>query len=277
MSRCTGGAPVPGPGGTRGKAARPPPGPGCFGQRPKLQAVLRAHVRPSRPGRCGSPFGRPGPRAGRAAPAPSGHRRRYCAVWLGLSARGPCASLRRALPPVGPAAACPARRRPSLRPGRLPGLSAACAWPALRGSAARPAGVGGPWPFSGLGLARPLAAPGPPWPAPACGPGSSPFRARPGLVAPRGRCGPLGRFSRPRPRGLGLGSRRLRAALSWSDVAIIPPRKLQAPPAAHGYSPLERPRGGPRRAADGPPGLVVHATRAWGKAPGPLAYPRIAY
>lgn len=108
------------------------------------------------------------------------------ARWLGLSARGACASLGgrspRGAAPAG-AASAPA---PPPSAGFARGLSVPCAWPALRASAASLRG----WSalgLSGLGPARP-APPrvplGPPRRLRAAG--SSPCGARPGSLRPGG-------------------------------------------------------------------------------------------
>lgn len=197
----TRGAPGPGPGGSRGSAARPSPVPGC----PALRSGLQ---------RCSGPPSAPRGRLARArlrrlGPRPLGLRlplRGTARVVPRSLARpigaGPCASLRRALPPGVPA--CGRVLAPAPPPfGRLrSGLSAG---PSLSGPAPRPAGLCGlpgrsplarlrarPWPSPG-----PSRRPGSPFarPPPAGG-GSSPCGARPGLVAPVGRRGPAGRFWR---------------------------------------------------------------------------------
>lgn len=200
--------PPPGPA-RLASAALPPNNSGTSGPHPPLPARLAA--RPLR--------GRPGPRAVRASPAATRHRRlRRLARPIGAGA------LRLASGGQPPGAACgpplasrlpplPLRGRSGCGGNRLAVLGPPCG--ALR-LALR----------AGLGPLRASPAPvcaaaGSPQAAPACGPGSSPCGARPGLVAPRGRCGPAGRLNRPRPRGLGLGLRRLRAALG---VARLRPR-----------------------------------------------------
>ena len=213
-------AQLPGFAGVRGPAGPHPRGPGSGPRglsglcpsaltRPRLPAAsgglkryfgpLSAPSRPAcpRPPPAGWAPGRLGFGCRFAAPLASSLAR--C---LGLSARGPCASLRRALPPGVPA--CGRVLAPAPPPfGRLrSGLSAG---PSLSGPAPRPAGLCGlpgrsplarlrarPWPSPG-----PSRRPGSPFarPPPAGG-GSSPCGARPGLVAPVGRRGPAGRFWR---------------------------------------------------------------------------------
>lgn len=194
------GAAVPGPGGP--PAHHPAPHVWRPLRSRQTSAVLRAPIRPSRRGwrlalRAAWPPRRPG------------FARRYrgaggCAAWLGLSARGPCASLPAASPPARPAGRPLPRASLRCRSGAAPaaGVIGLRSW-------GRPAGLCGPPWRVGLGPLRVSPAPvcaaaGSPLAAPACGPGPSPCGARSGLVAPRGRCGPTGRPSPLRPRGYGL-------------------------------------------------------------------------
>lgn len=228
-----GGAAVPGPGGP--PAHHPAPHVWRPLRSRQTSAVLRAPIRPSRRGwrlalRAAWPPRRPGfARRDRGAGG--------CAAWLGLSARGPCASLPAASPP---GAACGPPLASRLPPLPLRGRSG-CGGTGLR-SWGRPAGLCGPPWRVGLGPLRASPAPvcaaaGTPLAVPACGPGSSACGPRPGLVAPRGRCGPAGRPFPPPPPGLGVGISPPAGGVSWSGVAVILPVRLPDPPAAHWKSP----------------------------------------
>lgn len=221
----TRGAPGPGPGGARGSAARPSPVPGCPALRSGLQRYFGPLSAPSRPA-CPRP-----PPAG-WAPGRLGFGCRFAAPLasslarcLGLSARGPCASLRRALPPGVPA--CGRVLAPASPPlGWLrPGLSAG---PSLSGPAPRPPGLCGLpgrsplarlrvrlWPFSGS-LPPPRV---PLRPPPACGRGVLALRGSARARCARGAarpCGPL--LAALPPPGLGVPGRGVAAVWRQSVV-----------------------------------------------------------
>ena len=197
------GARVGAPAGPPPLGSAPPPQP----ERPGSATLPRGKSGTSGPRR--PPLGRLARLRWRRAPGPPGLRlaapppplaalRR--ARWLGLSPPGPCASLRRALPPG--AAACGRRLAPgSATCGRLRS-GALCGWRLAQPCGALRPPVGRPWPSPGRAL-RARRRPGSPLARPGLRPGSSPCGARPGLVAPRGRRGPPGRFWRlPPPPGL---------------------------------------------------------------------------
>ena len=186
----------------RGPAPRPSPVPGC----PSLRSGRQRFSGP-----LSAPPGRQArPAWGGLAPGPVGLRLplRGTARFVPRSLAAAC---RRGGPAPRPASGLPRGPAPAVvgsAPAAPPlagcarGLSAAGAWPALRGSAASLRG----WSalaLSGLGPALP---PPPRYPLPSprpCGPGSA---SPPGLVAPRGAAGRPCRAAeiRRRPRGWGI-------------------------------------------------------------------------
>lgn len=217
-------APGPGPGGARGSAARPSPVPGCPALRsglrgaPGLRPPLRGRLARARLWRLGPrPLGLRLPLRGTARFVPRSLAR--------PSGAGPCASLRRALPPGVPA--CGRVLGPASPPlGWLrPGLSAG---PSLSGPAPRPPGLCGLpgrsplarlrarlWPFSGS-LPPPRV---PLRPPPACGRGVLALRGSARARCARGAarpCGPL--LAALPPPGLGVPGRGVAAVWRQSVV-----------------------------------------------------------